>query len=702
LDESRFSDKLNARVGTLDDAEAIRARAEPQVSRRARTWGLTFPWQWGFLLLIVALAIATRFSTLAFQSLWLDEAFTLAESGQPWSELIRDLFDPHQAYPLYILGMRLWYSLFGTSEVALRLPSAIAGVCAVPALYLLGRRLFNWQTGMLAALLLALSPLAIWYSQEAKAYAFLLLLSVVTWLLLWRAIEQPSRGTWGVFATATLVALFTHRLAAVLSLIGQLIYVISMAYEGRFAARYRRLLVGLLVTILLVTIAGLWFVLGDTGASRQFSTQRSWTDLANTFTQFSLRIPPGPPEVGQGPDRRTWLLPFALIALAGGVSLALDLRIKQRRRRSVFALSFLLAPVVVFYLLYLIRPFYHERYLLGALPAYILLLAQGTSALWNAVRHLARSKGNWVSFEVGELVLAFALVLPLASWRQIQDWSLAYRPSKEQFREATRYLQEHAHPQDLIIVHPGYILPAVEYYQEQYERVPLNPYMLGDPTAEDYSFSDFEADMDDLSRGRRRAWLLIAPYHAETWDPNHWVSEWFTLNPFEHCDQQHFNGLDLYCVTFNELRRVGFPTPTLTLEASFAGSILLFGADLEPFQLPLEPGDTLPLTLYVVGQQADLPDLEAVLRLVDADGQVWTETAGRALGGLLPTSVWVPGDEFLDFHELLLPEKLPAGRYTVQAGYRPTEDASIMLPLPDGSFWVSLDTVDVAERGAGP
>jgi 4-amino-4-deoxy-L-arabinose transferase-like glycosyltransferase len=677
-------------------------------------WGerTGLPWQWGLLLLVLALAVGVRCTTLSFQSLWLDEVSTVIEAGRPWSSLFLDLFRPFRAYPLYILSMAVWGTLFGTTEVALRLPSAIAGVCSVPLLYALGRRLFGRRVALLAAGFLALSPLAVWYSQEATTYALSLLLTVIAWLLLWDVIERPSRRAWWALGGITLLALSVHRLLAVLSIVGQLVYVVYVAQRGRFsggphlgqggisARRHRRLLMGMLFCVLLVSLGIVWFWFDRSGAGRQFGTQRDWTDLVNTFSQFSLRIHPGPPEPGQGPDRRPWLFAFAVAALAGLVSLALDARSSgRRRRRALFLLSFLCAPIGSFFLLYAVRPFYHERYLLCALPAYLLLLAVGVAALWRWASRLAQGGRTLLSLIPGTLALATVLIPLAVSWRQVQDWTLARRPSKEQFREATRYLQEHVHPGDLVVVHPGYILDAVEHYQARSPRMRLELDTVRDLYTTDYDFRDFEAHMDDLVRGRRRAWLYLAPYHSRTQDAKNWVYEWFWLNPFLHCGESTFNGIELYCISFNEQYRDGFPTPTVFVDARYADDILLWGADLEPFQSPLRPGDSLPLTLFVEGLRKGLPDLEIVVRLVGQEGRVWAELARRPLDGGLPTTFWKPGDWFLDYYELLLPDEIPAGLYRVEVGYRPPEEPSAWLLLPDGGIWTTLGSIEVVPRG---
>lgn len=698
--------------------------------------------------LVLFLAAAVRCTTLSFQGLWLDEISTVVEAGRPWPGLLLALLDPRQGYPLYILGMRLWIALFGSGEAALRWPSALAGVLNVPLLYLLGQRLYSRRAGLLAALFLAISPLAVWYSQEAKAYAFFMLFGTLAWLLFWEAIERRRAGLWWVFGALTALNLLLHRLA-ILALIGQLAYALYLARQGRFTRRNRLLLVLLLAAVLLLTLAGLWFALGQEGASRQFGAERDPMTLLRTFSQFSLRIGPTAPEPALGPDRRAWLIPFALAMLLGLAGLAEDaLAGARRRRRAAFLCCALFVPLGAFFLLYLIRPFYYERYLLGTLPPYLLLLAAGVTALWRwAVQRNRRWPWAWT---LGLPAIVLVLLMLSSSWRQVQDWTLSPRPSKEQYREATLYLQQHLHPGDLVIVHPGYTLPAVDFYQARLPAVPLDARTIPDLLAPDYGFRDFEATMEALSRGHRRAWLYLAPFHAAFQDPRNWVYEWFYLNPFLPCDEQHYVGLDLYCISFNVVRGSNTLSPTLPLDGRFGQEVHLRGADVgrffpdscqpdpseaplllsrhdgSPFFQALPGGVPLAVTLYAQGVRARLPDIDAVVRLVGEGSHLWAETSGQPLGGHLPTPRWLPGDEFMDYHVLWLPESLPAGTYRVQVGYRLAGGEMVravlaLLPgrcqgpageglasggcpllLPDRSPWLTLGTIEVAAPGGPP
>ena len=101
-------------------------------------------WAWGIGLVVVALAL--RLYRLDAQSLWLDEGSTWQLIGLPWAWQFTDLFNSAAAYPLYHVLLKAWVALFGASEFALRLPSALAGAAAVGAIYWAGRE-FEYGLG---------------------------------------------------------------------------------------------------------------------------------------------------------------------------------------------------------------------------------------------------------------------------------------------------------------------------------------------------------------------------------------------------------------------------------------------------------------------------------------------------------------------------------------------------------------------------
>ncbi|HEX9115571.1 MAG TPA: glycosyltransferase family 39 protein [Anaerolineae bacterium] len=128
------------------------------------------------LLVLLAVAAAIRFYNLGGQSLWSDEGNSAALATRSFAQISRDASrDIHP--PLYYWLLHLWTGVFGTGEVGLRSLSALLGVWLVLAVARLGQHLYGATTGLAAALIAALAPFQIYYSQEARMYILLALLA---------------------------------------------------------------------------------------------------------------------------------------------------------------------------------------------------------------------------------------------------------------------------------------------------------------------------------------------------------------------------------------------------------------------------------------------------------------------------------------------------------------------------------------------
>ncbi|MEX2195843.1 MAG: glycosyltransferase family 39 protein [Thermoleophilaceae bacterium] len=161
---------------------------------------------------IVTLAAALRFPTLDVQSFWSDEAVTVLLLDGSFFDLLEDIPDSESTPPLYYALAWPWTQLFGTGEVGLRSLSALFGTLCVPAAFLAARELVSARAGLVAAALVATNPLLVWYSQEARAYALLVLLATLSLLFFARALRGDREGLAGWALTAAL-ALGTHYFA---------------------------------------------------------------------------------------------------------------------------------------------------------------------------------------------------------------------------------------------------------------------------------------------------------------------------------------------------------------------------------------------------------------------------------------------------------------------------------------------------------
>jgi hypothetical protein len=162
-------------------------------------------------------AAAVRFATVDVQSYWFDEALTAKLVGMPFGGMLSALPHTELTPPLYYVVAWPWLHVVGSHEAALRSLSALFGIAVVPVAYLIGRELASRAVGLAGAALVAFNPLLIWYSQEARPYSLLVLLSALALLFFARAPRRPGaqRELW-LWAFAASLALLTHYFAAFL------------------------------------------------------------------------------------------------------------------------------------------------------------------------------------------------------------------------------------------------------------------------------------------------------------------------------------------------------------------------------------------------------------------------------------------------------------------------------------------------------
>ncbi len=137
---------------------------------------------------LTALGAAIRFSSLGLQSYRHDEAVTAGRVlGAGLSQAMHQVWAGESTPPLYYLVAWLWSQPFGVHEVGLRSLSALFGTATIPVAYMVGRELAGRRTGIAIAAIVAVSPMLVWYSQDARAYALLVLLSTTAFLFFLRA-----------------------------------------------------------------------------------------------------------------------------------------------------------------------------------------------------------------------------------------------------------------------------------------------------------------------------------------------------------------------------------------------------------------------------------------------------------------------------------------------------------------------------------
>ncbi|MCW3025403.1 MAG: rane protein-like protein [Solirubrobacterales bacterium] len=270
------------------------------------------PWWWP-LAALTLLAAALRLSTLGLQSFWFDEAFTPVHVlHSSLSATLRAVGRTENSPPLWYLLEWVDWRVLGDGEVALRLPSALAGIATVPVAWMIGRELAGRRAAILAAALVAVNPLLVWYSQEARVYGLFVLMAALAMLCFLRAEREPTRGNLAAFAATASLALLTHYFAVFL-LIGMALWLVLAPGPAR--ARRRPVLAALAVPAI-VGLALLPLIAKQGGHGTQWIGRWPFSQRLAAIPQYYLTGYSGAP-LGHGVE-----LLVALV-IGGGVAFGL-------------------------------------------------------------------------------------------------------------------------------------------------------------------------------------------------------------------------------------------------------------------------------------------------------------------------------------------------------------------------------------------
>lgn len=165
------------------------------------------------VLALTAIGAALRFATIGQQSFWYDEAVTATIVDGSLLDVFRGIVDTESSPPLYYLLAWAWAQLAGTDEAQLRSFSALVGTLVVPVAFVAGRVVGSSRIGLAAAGIAAVSPLLIWYSQEARAYSLLTLLAGASFVLFAVARSAPTSKHLAAWVAVSALAIATHYFA---------------------------------------------------------------------------------------------------------------------------------------------------------------------------------------------------------------------------------------------------------------------------------------------------------------------------------------------------------------------------------------------------------------------------------------------------------------------------------------------------------
>ena len=377
------------------------------------------------------------------EPLWLDETKTVFAASQNAGEIVKAMRTVVELTPpLFPFLLHGWIRLLGGSDRALHGLTALIGSATVAAVCWTGLRTMGRRAGLAAGAIMALHPLHLFYSQELRAYALLVLLSTLSFLFLSNALKEDRRADWSAFAAVTLANLYTHNYAVFL-LAGLAAWACLEARQERARPSARHLLLAGAVIALGYSP---WLLLGF----------QSPSDYHMTFAGF-LR-PPGLRDLGicfsslagvftphgmiQWPPLARPVLPAAYLALT-----AYFIRRSWYEGRAHW-LRLLVVPLLTLAIPGLISlwlpMFVADRYVAVVLP-FICLLA-----------------GSAVVGLNGERARALVLTSWMAVW-SCADWSY-FTHQKSFDRDIARFVRSHDGSGSEILVRPDYWKRSIARY----------------------------------------------------------------------------------------------------------------------------------------------------------------------------------------------------------------------------------------------
>jgi mannosyltransferase len=434
------------------------------------------------LAVIVAIGAVLRFHALGQKSVWVDEGVSIELARLGWYDFIRIVWRHEGNMLLYHLLLRPWL-WFGSSEAYIRSLSVLFTLATLPAVYVLGRRLFDSRSGLIAAFLLALNAYHVRYAQEARSYALYPLLCVLSSVYFLRCLEEPSHENRLRHVVASASAVYTHFFAGLLAIAQwlSLRFLDRPEVELQMKENWRRLAIAVAPIALFILTTG-------TGVVRWIPRPGlSYLGYGGLFL------------TGNGGIYLAGIYVVACIAaIAPAFRGRFTPRVAFEAWRYRFLLLWLLFPIIFVFLISQLKPFFLTRYFIFTLPALVLLAAAG----------LARLRNRWL-LAGALLVFAILSIRGVTSYYE-QDFDIA----REDWRSATRYLLAHAQPGDAVLFHQPIGRMPYEYYRSVLPAS-AEPVVIYPEHGASLTFRDFyagrapDAFLEGVPARYRRVWVVL-------------------------------------------------------------------------------------------------------------------------------------------------------------------------------------------------
>lgn len=455
---------------------------------------------------ILGLGVVLRLINLD-QSLWLDEATQVILS----QDSLSNIFYNHGADfhpPLSYILMHFWIFL-GTSESWLRLLSVIFGVLTIWFCYKLASGIFNPKIGLLSALLLAISPYHIYYSQEVRMYSEMTFFAVCSMYFFYRYIKENKLINSFVYIFATTALIYTHYDGVFLIAV-QMMYILF--FKRNLVSTFFKNI--FLIFLLYLPWLPYFLIQLRSGLNidqylpgwREVLTVSTYKALPLIFFKFSFgRI--------DFENQLIYMSIAILVLLVFGFAFFIGIR-SIKNLDSKLILFWFFVPIVLVILVSLKVPINQPFRILYVIPAYYILLALGIS-------------------QTKRLTKLLAFLLIVLSLAGLSLYYLNPRYWREDWRSAVKFTEDNTSDNSLVIFAWPSSFPPYQWYSQKNNTEGIVP-----------SFpAKYEDVRNKVAIHEDKNEIFFFQYLQALSDPDKNIQKSLTDLGFIHKDTYNFNGV---------------------------------------------------------------------------------------------------------------------------------------------------------------
>ena len=254
------------------------------------------------LILILLLSVIVRLYGITNENIWLDEAISIRFADRSLSDTIYANSNENTP-PLFDLLLNLWMRLFGHSAISVRLLSLIIGTISVFMIYKLGKLLYSENIGLISAFILSISSFNIYYSQEARSYSLLALMSILSIYYYLKMDKEPKKYVI-FYLISSVLMLYTHVFGVFVIIVENIDFLINFLKNRDFKKLIKWIIIQISILILFMpwilvivsrmenfkTVTGKWIERPTFFGPSQQALLYTFNDFAGNFSLFIIYL----------------------------------------------------------------------------------------------------------------------------------------------------------------------------------------------------------------------------------------------------------------------------------------------------------------------------------------------------------------------------------------------------------------------------